>query len=174
MLAEALPDDAYLVCKLHPSFEERRFCQSILEACLPADAFRVVGESEFTTRELLAGCHVAVSNERSMVLTDAIVMGRPGIAIRHPESPLGSGDRNHPGKDFSENCWVVESSGELRAALTALTRDEAARAGLLTNRQRYLERFVLGDGRAAQRIADLVEHLAAGRDAGSFSAGQEW
>jgi len=160
MLAEALPPDAYLVCKLHPGFEERAFCEAMLSAGLPKDAFRVVGEAEFTTGALLAGCDVAVSNERSMVLTDAIVMGTPSVAITHPESPLGSGDRNHAGKDFSRNCRVVATSAELRAALDSLLYDPAAKARLLAERQAYLDRFVMGDGHATERVVALVEKLA--------------
>jgi hypothetical protein len=170
MIARSLPEDAFLICKLHPGYEERAVCQEILGESLPADSFRVVGEQEFTTEQLLAGCDVAVSNERSMVLTDAIVMGKPAIGLHHPESPLGSTDRNHPGKDFSRTCWIVEDAAGLREALTSLTHSEVARARLLSHRRAYLEHFVMGDDQSTRRLADLVESLSSGGNAGSYAA----
>ncbi len=169
MLAEALPHDAFLVCKLHPSFEERETCEALLSASLPSNAFKVVGESDFKTPDLLAACDVAVMNELSMSLADTIVMGRPAIAISHPEFPSGSLTINHSAWAFKEAWWLVRDTAELRRALMVLTRDEHARQAQLSHRRTYIERFlVASDGRATQRVADLVEHLGAGKDPGCF------
>jgi hypothetical protein len=167
-LAEALPADAYLLCKLHPGFEDRERCDAILRRRLPADAFRVLGEADFSTAQLLAGCDVAVASERSMVLADAVVLGRPAVAVHHADSPFGCWDRNHPGKDFSAVCAVVHGSAELRATLVALLHDAGARDRLRRARAEYLRRHLVADGRAAERVASLAEHLAAGGDPASF------
>lgn len=164
MLTKALPDDAFLVYKLHPSREERRICEAVLESGLPREAFRVVGEKEYSTPVLLAACHVAVANEQSMVLTDAIVMGRPAIVITHPDFPRGSGTLNHPASDFRDTCVLVSDAVELRNALVLLTHNEEERQALVNHRAEYIRRFlVAADGRAGRRVADLVEHLGAGQ-----------
>ena len=172
MLADALPSDAFLVCKLHPSLEEPEICEAILTESLPRDAFRVVGEDEFNTPDLLAACHVAVTVEPSMTWRDAIVMGRPTIVIRDSAFPRGKGScspLNHPGSDLKETCWLVSDATELRKALFALTREQRARNHQLKHRKEYIEQFlVASDGHAAQRVADLVEHLGAGKDPGCF------
>ena len=170
MLAEALPHDAYLICKLHPSWEDRAMCEAALGAGLPGGAFRVVGEREYQTSDLLAACDVAVMHEQSMSLTDAVVMGRPAIAVAHPEFPRGSYSMNHPAWAFKDAWWLVTDSAGLREALVRLTRDEAARKALLRYRKAYIERFlVAADGQASSRVADLAEHLAAGNDPDSFT-----
>jgi hypothetical protein len=166
-VADALPADAFLLCKLHPGREDREHCQAILKRRLPGDAFRVLGEADFSTAQLLAGCDVAVSNERSMVLADAVVLGRPAIALHQPDSPFGIWDRNHPGKDYSAVCAVVHGSAELRAALQTLLHDTAARERQRRARPEYLRRHLIADGRAAERVANLAEHLAAGGDPAS-------
>jgi len=169
MLAVALPDDVFLVVKVHPQFDEQEVCKRVLAASLPAQAFAVVRDQQYSTPDLLEACHVAVAGERSMVLMDALVMNRPGIGIRFPEHPMGSGDMNHPAKDFRNNCWLVDDVVQLRRALIDLTRDASSQDALLAQRKRYIERFLLAsDGRASQRVADLVEHLAAGKSPESF------
>lgn len=169
MLAEVLPMDAFLVCKVHPSWEDREFCEVVLKAGLPKDAYRVVGEGEYRTPELLAACHVAVINEQSMSLSDAVVMGRPAIAVAHPEFPRGSYSMNHPAWSYNGAWWVVSDAAELRRALVTLTRDETARAMLFKQRRDYIERFLVAtDGQSIRRVADLTEHLGAGQDPGSF------
>ena len=95
MVAEALPDDCFLVCKLHPAHGERDVCEAVLGDRLPHDAFVVVDDSQHTTPELLASCHAVVASERSMALIDTIVAGRPAAAIPFAEYPLGSGDMIH-------------------------------------------------------------------------------
>jgi hypothetical protein len=171
-LADALPADALLLCKLHPGFEDRERCDAILRRRLPPDAFRVLGEADFSTAQLLAGCDVAVASERSMVLADAVVLGRPAVAVHHADSPFGCWDRNHPGKDFSAVCAVVHGSAELRAALQTLLHDSSARERLRRARAEYLRQHVLADGRAAERVARLAEHLAAGGDPADFATGE--
>ncbi len=172
MVIDALPDDAFLICKLHPSCEEREMCVALLGEGLPCDAFRVVGEDEYSTPDLLAACDVAVANEVSMALRDALVMGRPAIAIRDPAFPHGQescNPLNHPGSDFKDTCRLVSNTDELRKALFVLTRDECARNDLLRHRKAYIEQFLFAsDGRSSQRVADLVEHLGEGKDTDSF------
>lgn len=175
MLAEALPDDAVLVYKLHPSHEERAFCDAVLSARLPKTAFRVVGESESTTPELLGACHVAVMQTASMSLADALIMDRPAIAIDHDEFPCTTASvthhvgLNHPAWAIKDGCWRVRNSAELRKALVALTRDESARRALLKFRRAFIEEFLVApDGHATQRVADLIEHLGAGKSPDSF------
>lgn len=169
LVARNLPADAYFVCKLHPAAEERALCESVLAENLPREAYRVVGEREFTTLDLLRASDVAVSSERSMVLVDAIVVGCPAIAVHQPEIPMGVSDRAHPGKDYSQNCLIATDGPQLRAAIEALTRDEGVRARLQAARAGYLQRFLRIDGRAASRIADLASHLAEGGTTASFS-----
>lgn len=169
MLAEALPHNAFLMCKLHPSWEDRETCEAVLGAGLPRNAFRVVGEGEYRTPDLLAACDVAVMHEQSMSLTDAIVLGRPAIAIAHPELPCGSFTMRHPAWSFKGAWRVVNDSVELRQALVALTTDERARLSLLAQRRAYLDEFlVASDARAGRRVADLVEHMGAGGGPESF------
>jgi len=175
MLAEALPKDAFLVCKLHPVREEREICEAVLGACLPKGAFRVVGESEYSTPDLLESCHVAVMQPASMSLNDAIVMGRPAIVIQHEEDTRSVPDAlnhislNHPSYSCNDACWRVSSVDELREALFALTRDEYARQRVLKHRGAYIKRFlVASDGQSTQRVADLVEYLGRGKDPDSF------
>jgi len=175
MLVDALPDDAFLVYKLHPSCEEREFCQAVLSAGLPKTAFRIVGEAEYSTPELLDACHVAVMHVASMSLADAIVMGRPAIAIEHDEFPCTVAsvshhiNLNHPAWDIKDACWRVRDSAELRKALFVLTRDEGARQTLLKIRRKYIEEFLVApDGRSTQRVADLVEYLGSGESPDSF------
>jgi hypothetical protein len=170
LMADSLPDDAFLVCKLHPGVEEREHCQAVLQARLPPEAFRVVGETEFTTRDLIAACDVAVSNERSAVMAEVVLIGRPCIGIRQEGSPVGVGDCNHPGKDFSDTAWIVETAPELRNAIVALTHDGAAHQRFLAHREAYLRQFLTADGRASERIARLAEHLASGQPPSTFSA----
>jgi len=169
MVAAALPDDAFLICKLHPSWEEREMCDTVLRAHLPADAFRVVSDREYSTAVLLADSRVVVLNERSMCLTDAIVMGRPAVSIMHAEYPRGSGDLNHPAKTASDACWRVSNSAELHQALCRLLHEPGARQALLKKRKAYIEEFlVASDGRACERVVGLVEHLRGGGDPASF------
>jgi len=175
MLVEALPDDACLVYKLHPSFEEREFCESVLSAGLPKAAFRIVGEAECSTPELLEACHVVVMHVASMSLADAIVMGRPTIALEHEEFPCTAAsvshhiNLNHPAWAVKDVCWRVRNSVELRRALVALTRDEGARKEKLRYRRKFIEEFLVApDGCSTQRVADLVEHLGSGKSPDSF------
>jgi hypothetical protein len=175
MLAEALPNDAVLAYKLHPSHEEPEFCHAVLSASLPRAAFRILGESECSMVELLDACDVAVMHITSMSLADAIVMGRPAIAIEHDEFPCVVPsipyhvNLNHPAWSIGENCWRVRDSAELRRALMMLTHDETARNALLKHRGSYIEEFLVApDGRSAARVADLIEHLGAGESPASF------
>lgn len=169
MLAQALPHDAFLVYKLHPAFEEREACEVLLGSGLPSNAFKVVGESDCKTPDLLAGCHVAVNYANSTTLADTIIMGRPAIAVIHPELDRGSLNMKHPAWRFKGAWWEVEDSVQLRKALYALTRDEEARNELLRHRKQYIERFlVASDGQASERVADLVEHLGMGKEPSSF------
>jgi hypothetical protein len=171
MLADALPSDAFLICKIHPSWEDRELPAAVLGAKLPKEAFRVVGESEYQTPDLLAACHVAVIHEQSMSLSDAVVMGRPTIAIAHPEVPYGRYCMNHPAWGYKGAWRVVSDAAELRQALVTLTRDNDARAALLKHRRAYIDRFlVAADGQSSRRVADLAEHIASGEDTGSFVA----
>jgi hypothetical protein len=174
MIAEVLPSDCYLVCKLHPSGDEERIpCERILASMLPPDAFAVVGEQHHTTPELLAACDVAVASERCMALTDAIFMNRPAVGVRFPEIPPGSANLDHParGPEFQKCCRVVHDTVELRDALIALTRSPEARQELMKNRKQYIERFyVASDGRASDRIADLIDHLGEHKGVDSFVA----
>lgn len=163
-VAEALPDDCFLVCKLHPAGEqERESCEHALAAVLPSDAFAVVGERQYTTPDLLAAADVAVAAERCMALTDAIVMGRPAIGLAFHEMPPGCNDLSHParGPEFRKCARVVSDAVEMRAALLALTRDADARQALARHRRSYIEQFyVAADAGAAERVAQLVRHLA--------------
>lgn len=170
MLAKVLPEDVFLVCKLHPTLEEREFCETVLRGGLPRDAFRVVGETEYSTPDLLEACHVAVSHEQCQSLTDAIIMGRPAIAIKHNEFPCGTAWMTHPvWSVFKDAWWAVSNSEELRNALFVLTRDQSARHALIKHRKEYIDQFLTAsDGRSSQRVADLVEHLGAGKDPGCF------
>lgn len=175
MIIEALPNDVFLICKLHPSCEEREICEAVLAAGLPKSAFRVVGESEYSTPELLEACHVAVMQHTSMSLNDAIIMSRPAIVIQHDEDVRFVSDAmnhislNHPSWAFQGAYWRVCNSTELREALVMLTRDKCARRRILKNRRAYIEQFLVApDGRSSQRVADLVEHLGAGKTPDSF------
>jgi len=169
MLIEALPNDAFLVCKVHPSWEERAMCKAVLGAGLPPTAYMVIGESEYGTADLLAACHVAIMHEQSMSLTDAVVMGCPAIAVTHPEFPRGTYSMNHPAWSFKDAWCLVGDALELRDAIVRLTRDEDARHALLRHRRTYIERFlVAADGWSSRRVADLVDHLAAGKDPSLF------
>ena len=150
---------------------ERDPCEKILASLLPSHAFAVVGERQHTTPELLAACHVAVAIERCGALTDAIFMGRPAIGLRVPEIPPGSSNLNHPtrGPEFLKCCRVVWDKTGMQEALVSLTRVPAAREAMRKNRKRYIESFFLAsDGRASHRVADLIEHLGEGKEAGSF------
>ena len=63
--------------------------------------------------------------------------------------------------------WATYASYAL--ATGVLTRNEQARCELLRHRRQYIEQFlVASDGRASQRVADLVEHLGAGKEPSSF------
>ena len=101
-------------------------------------------KSDFKTPDLLAACDVAVMHELSMSLADTIVMGRPAIAISHPEFPSGSFTINHPAWAFKEAWWLVRDAAELRRALMVLTRDEHARQG---GQKTYLPGLTLTAGR---------------------------
>jgi hypothetical protein len=169
MLAAALPSTAFLICKVHPSWEDREFCEAELGTRLPRDAYRVVGDREYQTEILLDACDVAVVHEQSMSLNDAVVMGRPTIAVSHPEFPYGRYSMNHPAWGYKGAWRVANDVEELRQTLVMLTRDSEARAALRRHRRAYIERFlVAADGKSSQRVADLAEHLGAGRDPGSF------
>jgi hypothetical protein len=160
MIAEGLPDDCFLMCKLHPSREEREAAQAILSETLPAEAFAVIGEKQHTTPELLSACHVAVSVARSMSLVDTIIAGRPAVGIVLPDLHPDSLDANHPAKEFRANGRLAHSAAELRAHLVALTRDEGARQEVLKNREAYVSLFLGADGRATERVVALIEQLA--------------
>ena len=163
MTAEALPDDALLVCKLHPGREERAMCEEVLGSRLPRQSFRVVGGRSFSTPLLLRACEVAVATEHSMALADAVVAGVPGIAIRQPEFPISTQSLSHPAQDYREVCRVVDGVSQLRAALMSLTHDPSARAVLRAARPRYIDKYLFAaDGRSAARVANLAVHLASG------------
>jgi len=169
MLAEALPADTFLVCKAHPSMEDREFCEKELAAKLPRETYRVVGEREYRTLDLLAACDVAVIHEPSMSVNDAVVMGCPTIAVSHPEFPYGRYTMNHPAWGYKGAWRVVSDTTDLRQALLSLTRDPAARAELLSHRRAYIERFlVAADGASSRRVAELVQHLAEGKGPGAY------
>ena len=169
MWARALPRDAFLVCKLHPSHEEREMCEAVLSEHLPRTAYRVVGDAELSTPSLLDVCDVGVGIEPSMVLSDLVLRGVPAIAIRHPENPF-----NYPApfawKDFEQVCRCVDDVDGLRDALVTLTRDSDARGRLTRHRRAYVERFLCAaDARSSARVAELVEHLAAGKEPRTFT-----
>lgn len=162
MTAKALPQDAFLVCKLHPARSEREMCARVLGGSLPSDAFRIVGD-DLSTPVLLRASTIAVAPEHSGVLGDAIAAGVPAIGIRQPERPLGTADAVHPGRDHRNVCRLVDDLDELKDAVISLTHDGDARARLLNQRDAYIKEFLFSsDGHSSTRIADLVEHLAAG------------
>ena len=161
MIAEALPSDCFLVCKLHPSREERESCKAVLASCLSTDAFQVVGEREYTTADLLASSDVAVAVSRSMSLVDAVVAGCPPVAIVMPDLPPGTSDTNHPAKTFASVGRVANSVSDLHEAVRLLTRDDAARQRALAMRDEYVTQYLGADGHSAERVASLIEELSA-------------
>ncbi len=171
MTAKALPGNAFVICKLHPGHDERARSEDVLDEILDRDSFRVVSSRDYPMSTLLQICHVAVAQEDSMALADAIVAGVPAIGIRHPEQPLGSFGLNYSAKDYREVCSLVADIGELREAMISLTRDAAARARLTERRSSYIKKFLFAaDGRSSARAADLIEHLAAGKPPETFMA----
>jgi len=170
MLGKALPHDVFLIFKLHPNGEERTLCESVLREYLPEDAFKVVGDDEYCTPDLLESCHVAVVHELSMSLVDALVMNRPAVVIRHPEFPIGAGSKNHPSWTFERAWQTVGTEPELGNALVALTRDKAHRQTFLDRRKQFIETFlVASDGRATHRVVDLIAHVASGKSVVHFT-----
>ncbi len=170
MAAEALPADAYLICKLHPAREERERSETLLGAILPSDAFTVVSSRDHSTGELLQACDVAVATEESMALIDAVVMRRPGIGIRHPENPPGTGPLRHPARRIDEICTVVSTVDQLRDALERTIVDPAAHLSPAEERMKYVRRSLFAiDGRSSFRAADLIEHLEQGQDPSLFA-----
>jgi hypothetical protein len=159
MVADALPPDCLLVCKLHPSREERGACEAVLTDRLDPTAFRVVDDREHSTPDLLGACEVAVAVTRSMALVDAIVAARPIVAIAFPDLQRVS-DRNHPAKDFDEYGTMVHSVDELNTAIRAAVHTESPRRRARMIRGSYITRFLNGDGHAARRVGDLIERLA--------------
>jgi hypothetical protein len=129
----------------------------------------VVGDAEMPTPSLLDVCDVGVGIEPSMVLSDLVLRGVPAVCVRHPANPF-----DYPApfawKDFDQVCWCVDDVDGLRDALVALTRDPEARTRLTAYRRAYVERFLFAaDARASVRVAELVEHLAAGKEPRTFA-----
>lgn len=171
MAAAALPDDAFLICKLHPGeHEQREVYEDVLAADLARDAFLVVSGKEVGTPDLLRRSDVVVTIEDSMTAADAVVAGVPTVVVRSPLHPAGARGLAHPGKDYAMVCAVVTTVDELRAELIRLTRDRVARAHVLRRRGEYIGRFLFAaDGRSSARTVELIEALAAGRDPDTFT-----
>ncbi|MCC7104106.1 MAG: CDP-glycerol glycerophosphotransferase family protein [Chloroflexi bacterium] len=143
----ALGDDARLVLKLHPreSLEHYSFVKA---SDLP---IVVVHQAEIA--ELIAVCDVFISSSSSTVLL-AMMLDRPILTVNFNAVPHFDYYREVGG-----TLHILEHE-QLGSALRAAAEDEATRTRLAEERQRVLSRLARFDGRATERLAELIVQLA--------------
>jgi CDP-glycerol glycerophosphotransferase (TagB/SpsB family) len=144
-----LGDSFRLTIKIHPreSIDDYAFCTEL------SPSVRVIAQAEMV--DLIACSEIFVSSSSSTVLL-AMMLDRPIVTVNFNEvlhfdyfERLGGTLHARTYQDFA-------------TALGRIVNDEATRALLEQSRHEALGRLARFDGRAAQRIADLLTTDAAG------------
>jgi glycosyltransferase involved in cell wall biosynthesis len=150
-LGQAVADlgpEYLLVLKLHPR-EELDDYGSVVEGDLP---IRLVKDAEIA--ELIAPAEVFISSSSSTVLL-AMMLDKPIVTVNFNRVPHF---------DYYEGVGGTLHARTPAAAAEALRlalRDEPTRARLAAERERVLGRYSRFDGRATERIANLVDEVSA-------------
>jgi glycosyltransferase involved in cell wall biosynthesis len=156
-----------LVVKLHPQEEDAVARNVLAEGRLAA--FRVVSDIEAPLYPLLAACDVLATYTSTTAL-EAAILGKPilianlsGLPDATPYVRAGI-------------ALYTTAPAEIGPAIARLLDDPALRGELASARRRFVERYAFrADGRAAERVAGLIERMIAegpaGADAGPGAAG---
>jgi hypothetical protein len=143
----ALGDDARLVLKLHPREAPEHY------AFVEGSDLPIVVVHQAEIAELIAACDVFISSSSSTVLL-AMMLDRPVLTVNFNAVPHFDYYREVGG-----TLHVVEHA-QLGPTLRAAVEEEATRARLAEERQRVLARLAHFDGRATERLAELIAQLA--------------
>jgi hypothetical protein len=142
----ALGPDYLLLLKLHP--RESREDYSAVEG---QGRIQIVTEAEVA--ELIAACELFVSSSSSTVIL-AMMLDRPIVTVNFNQVPHFDYYAKVGGTLHARS--VEQAAASLRLA----AEDEPTRLRLAEERARVLARYARFDGRATQRLADLVQELA--------------
>jgi hypothetical protein len=146
----ALGPQFLLVIKLHPR-EKLEDYEPLAVSGLP---IRVIAEAEIA--ELIAPAEVFISSSSSTVLL-AMMLDKPIVTVNFNQVPHF---------DYYEEVGGTlhaKSSDEAAGALRLAVFDESTRDRLAAERSAVLTRYARFDGRATERLADLVCELAGAR-----------
>jgi CDP-glycerol glycerophosphotransferase (TagB/SpsB family) len=143
----ALGPDFRLVLKLHPR-EQLDDYRPVLRDGLP---IRLLNEGEIA--ELIAPAEVFISSSSSTVLL-AMMLDKPIVTVNFNQVPHFDYYASIGG---TLHAKTPAAAGE---ALRLAIGDEVTRARLAVERMAVLQRYARFDGRATERLADLVEELA--------------
>jgi CDP-glycerol glycerophosphotransferase (TagB/SpsB family) len=141
-----LGPDFWLVIKLHPR-ESLDDYTSVAESGLP---IRLVQQAEIA--ELIAACEAFISSSSSTVLL-AMMLDKPIVTVNF---------NNVPHFDYYEKVGGtlhVKTREAIGQALRLVLTDEPTRARLAAERTEVLSRYARLDGRATERLAQLVLEL---------------
>jgi CDP-glycerol glycerophosphotransferase (TagB/SpsB family) len=143
----ALGPDHLLVLKLHPR-EQLEDYAPVLDDNLP---IHLITGGEIA--ELIVPAEVFISSSSSTVLL-AMMLDKPILTVNFNQVPHFDYYESIGG---TLHTRTPEAAGEaLRLALD----DEPTRSRLASEREAIVRRFARFDGRATERLADLVEELA--------------
>jgi len=144
---EEIPNGA-LVVKLHP-LETDPIAERVL-SMKPRPRFRVVGDVDGPLYPLLAACDVLATFTSTTAL-EAAILGRSILVVNLSGLP----DTTPYVREGI--ALYADSAGAVGPALARLLDDEALRGQLEEARRRFIRRFATSDdGRAAERVADLI------------------
>ena len=138
-----LGPDFWLVIKLHPR-ESLEDYASIAESGLPV---KLVQQAEVA--ELIAACEVFISSSSSTVLL-AMMLDKPIVTVNFNQVPHF---------DYYETVGGtlhVKAREAIGRALRLVLDDEPTRACLAAERAEVLNRYARLDGRATERLTELV------------------
>jgi glycosyltransferase involved in cell wall biosynthesis len=144
----ALGPEFLLVLKLHPRERREQYAPALGQG-LPIE---LIADGEIA--ELIALAEVFVSSSSSTVLL-AMMLDRPIVTVNFNQVPHF---------DYYETVGGtlhVKSHAAAADALRRVISDQPTRDRLAAERAGVLARYARFDGRAAERLADLVEELAA-------------
>jgi hypothetical protein len=142
-------DDTHWIIKLHPAVKTgRTWTRAIEERGL--DRVTVVG-SDFDFYALLAACDVHVSFA-STTLLEAAVLGKPNVG-------LCTASAVDPAGYTEAGAFYPVRPSEVGQVAVALLHDEAWQRRLLKQQAAFARSWCLHDGKAVDRIVDLIESV---------------
>src|SRR5258705_4212658 len=155
-----LPQD--LRARLDVTQQVRAEDQDMVESAYRAAGVKAHVAKFFTDLpRRMAAAHLVIARSGASTLTELTVIGRPSILIPYPYAMDDHQTANAAVLDKAGAAWVIRQAALDAAGLSHLLAEILARPQHLSDRAAAAK--ALGHVDAAERLADLAEHLAEGR-----------